>query len=70
MDVLVIIVVLVVALFIVAEAMQVRRVDAPVNPPGKVRIRRAYQFWWLSFTSVAGPIFWFGIGFVLGLHWP
>jgi hypothetical protein len=70
MDILVIIVVVVLSLVILGSATQVKRVDAPVNPPGRVRIRRNYQFWWLSFKGVAGPIFWFVLGLVLGLHWP
>lgn len=70
MDALVIIVVVVLSLFLVASAMQVKRVDAPVNPPGRVRIRRNYQFWWLSFKGIAAPIFWFVLGLVLGIHWP
>ena len=54
----------------IAYATRWRRVDAPVNPPGRAIVRKNYQYWWQSFKGLAGPALWFGIGLVLGLHWP
>jgi hypothetical protein len=70
MDGIVIIALAALALFFLAYATQWRRVDAPVNPPGRVRIRRNYQFWWQSTKSFLFPVISFVLGLILGLHWP
>jgi hypothetical protein len=57
--------VVLVALFFYGSS--VRRVDAPVNPPGRVRIRRRYDFWRQSLGTVVSSIFFFVLGVVVCL---
>ena len=47
---------------VVVRASEWRRVDAPVNPPGVVRIRRRYDFWWLRISTIGKDILFILLG--------
>lgn len=59
-----------IVVWLVIRGNQWRRVDAPVNPPGKAIIRRRWNVWmvqgrtWLYYIA-------FGVfGWVIGHNWP
>jgi hypothetical protein len=60
----------VILLLLFIRGSQLRRVDAWVNPPGRVRMRRRYDFWRQSAGTVFSAIFFFVLGVVvcLALH--
>lgn len=56
----------VLALFFITGR-QWRRIDAPVNPPGRVRIRRRYDFWQQSAGGILRAIFFVAVGVIAAL---
>ena len=61
MVLVVVIIILAVSLFAYGSGW--RRVDAPVNPPGRVRIRRRYDYWAQSGQNILRYI----VGIVIGV---